>query len=56
MLYFLAILSGILPALILVAFIYWQDKYQREPMKWIAKSFWFGILACGGAIVMEVPS
>lgn len=54
MLYFLAILSGILPALILVAFIYWQDKYQREPMKWIAKSFWFGILACGGAIVMEM--
>lgn len=53
MLYFLAILSGILPALILVGFIYWKDKYQREPWRWIAKAFWFGALSCIPALFIE---
>lgn len=54
MLYFLAILSGILPALVLIAFIYWQDKYRREPVKWILKSFWYGMMACAGAVLLEI--
>jgi len=54
MLYFLAILSGILPALMLVAFIYWVDKYQREPVSWILKSFWYGATACVPAVLLEM--
>ena len=53
MLYFLAILSGILPALLLVAFIYWKDKYQHEPISWILKSFWYGAMACVPAALIE---
>lgn len=54
MLYFLAILSGILPALVLIGFIYWQDKYRREPVKWILKAFWYGMMACAGAVLLEI--
>lgn len=54
MLYFWAVLSGILPAAILVFFIYLRDHYQREPLKWIFKAIWFGVMSCIPALVIEV--
>lgn len=40
----LKILLGILPAAILVIFIYFRDKYQHEPIKQILKGVLYGIL------------
>lgn len=41
---FLLFLS-ILPAVLLMVFIYFQDKYQKEPIKSLLKAFFGGILA-----------
>ncbi|MCM1108923.1 MAG: PrsW family glutamic-type intramembrane protease [Clostridium sp.] len=49
-----AILIGMLPAVLLVAFIYWRDKYQREPWQWIFKAFRYGMLSAVAAIVIEM--
>lgn len=51
--YIIGILVGIIPALILVGFIYWKDKYQHEPWRWIVKAFLYGVLACVPAIWIE---
>ena len=36
---------AILPVIILMVFIYRQDKYQKEPIKSLAKAFIGGMLA-----------
>jgi len=46
MLYYLILLGiAILPVAVLMVFIYRQDKYQKEPVKSLAKAFIGGILA-----------
>lgn len=54
MIYLTAFIVGILPAAFLVMFIYWKDKYQREPWKWIIKAFFYGILSAIASILIEV--
>lgn len=41
----IALLSAILPAIILIIFIYWKDKEHPEPFKMILKGFGFGCLS-----------
>lgn len=53
MIYLIAIFVGILPAVMLVCFIYWKDKYVHEPWKWVIKAFFFGVLSCIPAIIIE---
>ena len=46
MLYYLLLLGiAILPVILLMIFIYRQDKYQKEPIKSLAKAFIGGIIA-----------
>ena len=40
-----SLIAGILPAIVLVFYIYLLDKNQREPFPWIAKAFCYGIAA-----------
>ncbi len=53
MIEYIAIFVGILPAALLVGFIYWKDKYQREPWKWISKAVKYGMLAAIAATLIE---
>ena len=53
MLYYLILLSiAILPVVVLMSYIYRQDKYQKEPIKSLAKAFLGGILSIGVDIVI----
>ena len=47
------IFCGILPAILLVFYIYLRDRYQREPLGQILKAVLFGVISAGIAIVME---
>lgn len=42
---YLLIGLSILPVVVLMIFIYFQDKYQKEPIKLLAKAFIGGMLA-----------
>ena len=47
------IFCGILPAILLVFYIYLRDRYQREPLGQILKAVLFGVISAGIAIVLE---
>jgi len=47
------IFCGILPAILLVFYIYLRDRYQREPLGQILKAVSFGVISAGIAIVLE---
>ena len=47
------IFAAILPAILLVAYIYWKDKYQREPLNLILRAVAYGVLSAGLAIALE---
>jgi len=49
----IAIALGLLPAVVLVFYIYMLDKNQREPLPWILKAFGYGVLCAIPAIVIE---
>ena len=44
---------AILPACLLVFYIYLRDRYQREPLGQILKGVLFGVVSAGIAIVLE---
>ena len=44
---------AILPAFLLVAYIYWRDKYQREPIGQILKGVGLGVLSAAIAMWLE---
>ena len=48
------ILAAILPAFFLLGYVYWKDKYQREPISQILKGFALGIVSAGIAYVLEL--
>ena len=54
MIYLIALFVGILPAIMLVCFIYWKDRYVHEPWKWVLKAFFFGVLSSIPAIIIEL--
>ena len=47
------IFCGILPAILLVFYIYLRDRYQREPLGQILKAVFYGVISAGIAIVLE---
>ena len=53
MLYVLAL--ALLPALILLYYVYQQDKLQREPTKNLIKAFLFGGLSMYASLLISVP-
>ncbi len=50
----LIIFAGILPAILLVVYIYIRDKYQREPVSQIIRGVVFGIVASIFAMLLEI--
>jgi protease PrsW len=50
---FLLIMLSVLPALLIVAYIYWLDRYEREPIRLIIICFLFGAFSTYPAIKME---
>lgn len=48
--YVLLVAIAILPVVVLMVYIYRQDKYQKEPVKSLAKAFFGGMLA----IVLDI--
>lgn len=49
----LIIFAAILPAFLLVLYIWWRDKYQREPFSQVARGVLFGVAAAGIAACIE---
>lgn len=45
--------AAILPAFLLVLYIWLRDRYQREPLSQILKGVFYGVLSAGIAIVLE---
>ena len=48
----LLLIGAVLPAVILLFFINWQDQYKKEPMGWLWKGFGYG--AAVAAIILFV--
>jgi len=44
---------AILPAFLLVFYIYLRDRHQREPLGWILKGVLYGVVSAGIAMVLE---
>ena len=49
------ILSAILPALVLVYFIYRKDRYRKEPTRQLVKAFCFGCLSALASLLISTP-
>lgn len=45
--------AAVLPAVLLVFYIWLRDKYQREPLAQVLKAVAFGVLSAGIAFVLE---
>lgn len=47
------VLAAIAPAIVLLVYIWWRDKYQREPFGQIVKGFCYGVLSALLAVLLE---
>ena len=52
---FIVLAAAILPALVLVYFIYRKDKYEKEPAEQLIKGFGFGALAALASFLISFP-
>ncbi|MCR4664955.1 MAG: PrsW family intramembrane metalloprotease [Paludibacteraceae bacterium] len=50
----LLIFAGVLPAILIIVYIYIKDKYQREPLIQIVRGFAYGVVAAIIAILLEI--
>lgn len=48
------ILAALLPAILLMAFIYWRDP-NKEPFEWVAKAFGLGLVSSFIAVAIAFP-
>lgn len=48
--------SAVLPALVLVFFIYRKDRYRKEPARELVKAFCFGALAAPASLLFSAPA
>lgn len=48
------IFCAVLPAFLVVWYIWWRDKYQREPFREMARAFGFGVLSVIPAAMLEL--
>jgi RsiW-degrading membrane proteinase PrsW (M82 family) len=50
----LSILLGVVPMLIFAAWVYWLDRYEKEPLVLLGGAFtWGAIVAAGGAFIIN---
>lgn len=49
----IVIFAAILPAFLWVVYIWWKDKYQREPISLILRGVAYGVLSAGFAAALE---
>ena len=49
------LLTAVIPALVLVYFIYRKDKYEKEPVNILLKGFGFGALSALASFFISVP-
>jgi len=49
------LLSAVIPALVLLYFIYRKDEYQREPPSEILKGFGYGALSAMASFALSIP-
>lgn len=52
----IVVLAAILPAIILIAYIYFKDYNQREPIKWILIGVIYGVLSAFLALFLATPA
>jgi len=50
---YVVLFAAILPAILLVVYIYLRDRYQREPLSQILKGVLYGVGSAGIALVLE---
>ncbi len=50
---YLVIFAAVLPAFLLVLYIYWRDKQQREPFGQIVKGVLYGVISAAFAMLLE---
>lgn len=50
---YLILFCAVLPAILLVIYIWWRDKYQREPFREMARAFFYGALCVFPAALLE---
>jgi len=50
------IVAAVLPALILVIFIYRKDKFEKEPIPQLLKGFVFGIFSLFASLLLSIPA
>lgn len=53
MMLYTIIFAAILPAFLLVFYIYLRDRYQREPLSQVLKAVLYGVFSAGIALVLE---
>lgn len=50
----ISILLAVIPAFLFAAFIYWVDRYEKEPLKMLVGVFlWGALIAGGGAFIIN---
>ena len=49
---FLVLLS-IAPGMAIAIFIYWKDKFEKEPRHLLVKSFFLGVFSCIPAVILS---
>lgn len=50
---FLLLLLSVLPGIVIILYIYWRDRYDREPIFYLTACFVFGMLSTYPALKME---
>jgi len=49
------LIAAVLPAIILLIYIYNKDKVQPEPTKWLVKGFLFGVISAFASTLISSP-
>jgi RsiW-degrading membrane proteinase PrsW (M82 family) len=49
------ILISLAPVVIIMVYMYYRDKYEKEPIKLLLKAFFGGLLAVFGTLVLSIP-
>ncbi|MBQ8050519.1 MAG: PrsW family intramembrane metalloprotease [Bacteroidaceae bacterium] len=49
----LALIAGLTPAVVLIIHIYMRDHLEREPLSWVLRAVWYGVLCAFPASLIE---
>src|SRR5512135_2673805 len=54
MAFLVSVFLAFTPALLMAAFVYWLDRYEKEPLALLGGTFlWGAVIAAGGAYVIN---